>query len=105
MAKQKTIGNNPLHAYLSTEATIQPNTESVYTAASEEQAPVKKQRVTIHIASDIVERVKNAVFWEPGLTLAGFAEYAFETAIKQMESDRGAQFPQRRHPLRSGRPL
>ena len=65
----------------------------------------QKQRITLHIPSDLIERVKNAVYWEPGLTLAGFAEYALAQALEQVEQDRGAPFPQRRKHLRSGRPM
>jgi hypothetical protein len=65
-----------------------------------------KQRITLHISAEIVDRVKNAVYWEPGLTVAGFAEDALEKALAEMETQRGAPFPQRRqHRLRGGRPI
>ena len=65
-----------------------------------------KQRITLHISSDIVDRVKNAVYWEPGLTVAGFAEEAFMKEIEKLEQERGAPFPQRKqHRLRGGRPV
>ncbi len=65
-----------------------------------------KQRITLHISAEIVDRVKNAVYWEPGLTVAGFAEEALEKALADMEAERGAPFPQRRqHRLRGGRPI
>jgi len=109
MSKQKTIGNNPLAAYLSAEPSFEKsesNSESVTEQFTSEQNRVsKKQRITIHVSSEIIERVKNAVFWEPGLTLAGFTEHALEKAITDFEAERGSAFPQRRHPLRGGRPL
>jgi hypothetical protein len=65
-----------------------------------------KQRITLHICQELLERVKNAVFWEPGLTLAGFAHYALEKAVEHLEHERGAPFPDRKtRRLRSGRPL
>ncbi len=65
-----------------------------------------KQRITLHISAEIVDRVKNAVYWEPGLTVAGFAEEALEKALADMETERGKPFPQRRqHRLRGGRPI
>jgi hypothetical protein len=65
-----------------------------------------KLRITLHLSSDIVDRIKNAVYWEPGLTVAGFAEDAFMKAINQLEDERGARFPQRKHHrLRGGRPV
>lgn len=65
-----------------------------------------KQRITLHISTELVDRVKNAVYWEPGLTVAGFAEEAFALAIEILEKERGAAFPQRKqHRLRGGRPV
>ena len=65
-----------------------------------------KQRITLHISAELVDRVKNAVYWEPGLTVAGFAEEAFFKTIEELEEDRGAPFPQRKqHRLRGGRPV
>jgi hypothetical protein len=102
MSKQKTIGTNPLAAYLSSDIIApQPQDQS----SEKISVSLKKQRITIHISAEIIERVKNAVFWEPGLTLAGFAEYALEQAINQMELEKGSVFPPRRHPLKGGRPL
>ncbi len=65
-----------------------------------------KQRITLHISTDLVDRIKNAVYWEPGLTVAGFAEEAFTDAIEILEKERGEPFPQRKHHrLRGGRPV
>ncbi len=65
-----------------------------------------KQRITLHISTELVDRVKNAVYWEPGLTVAGFAEEAFALAIETLEKERGAPFPQKKqHRLRGGRPV
>lgn len=67
---------------------------------------VKKQRVTIHVSEQLIDRVKNAVFWEPGLTLAAFAEMALAETLERFEQERGAPFPSRREKqLRGGRPL
>lgn len=73
---------------------------------TQEQQVCKKQRMTIHISSDIIEKVKNVVYWEPGLTLAGFAQEALAAAVEQLEQERGAVFPDRKtHNLRAGRPI
>ncbi len=101
--KQKTIGFNPLEDYLSLGKETQ---EPVYVPEQEIQQTVKKQRVTIHIPEDLIDRVKNAVYWEPGLTLAGFAEMALAKALEDLELERGAPFPNRRdRQLRGGRPI
>lgn len=82
---------------------------SLLDAASETDTALDrgaKQRITIHLSTDLINRVKNAVFWEPGLTLAALAEYALQQAIEKLEQERGAPYPQRREQnLRGGRPL
>lgn len=104
MSKQRTIGINPLIQYLSEKDTKE-NIGQATDLPEEQWQAVKKQRVTIHVPVDLIERVKNAVFWEPGLTLAEFAEHALAKAIDELENERGTPFPQRKRPLRGGRPL
>jgi hypothetical protein len=73
---------------------------------TEQVVRAQKQRITLHISTELIDRVKNAVYWEPGLTVAGFAEEAFALAIEKLEKERGAAFPQRKqHRLRGGRPV
>ncbi len=126
--KKKTIGINPLDAYLSisteskevevveaekreesTSSLIlvgEPTPPAAPMNVSDDSAQQKKQRITLHISGDVIDRLKNAVYWEPGLTLAGFAEEALEIALNDMEAERGKPFPQRRqHRLRGGRPI
>lgn len=131
---KKTIGLNPLEEYLSATREQRDTREqkapevSVQTQqvertqaslAAEEQKMTEpimpengssqiagKQRITLHISGAVIDRVKNAVYWEPGLTLAGFAEEALERALNELEAERGSPFPQRReHRLRGGRPI
>ena len=67
--------------------------------------PVVKQRLTVHVSVDLIRRVKNAVFWTPGLTLAGLAEKALADALRKLEKGAGNPFPERTHELRGGRPM
>lgn len=79
---------------------------STTTASESTLESPTKQRITIHLSTELIDRVKNAVFWEPGLTLAAFAEYALYQAVEKLEQERGAPYPQRREQnLRGGRPL
>jgi len=64
---------------------------------------MQKQRITIQISTDVIERVKNAVYWTPGMTLAGFAEQAFSKALDRLEKEK--PFPRRHQELKTGRPL
>lgn len=64
-----------------------------------------KERLTVHMPVDLIERAKNAVYWTPGLTLAGMAEQAFAEILDRLEAERGEPFPQRREDLKGGRPI
>lgn len=71
-----------------------------------EEVKVQKERVTIHVPSELIDKVKNVVYWEPGLTLAAFAELALQRLLDDLEKERGEPFPpRRRHRLFGGRPL
>ncbi len=67
--------------------------------------PPKKLRLTVHLPAELIERIKNAVFWTPGLTLAELAERAFRQEVERLEKERGAPFPPRTRELRGGRPV
>ena len=101
---KKTIGMNPLEQYLSENQESEAIKEPSVTPQA--QGSPTKQRITLHISAALIDRLKNAVYWEPGLTIAGFAEYAFDEALKSLEDERGEPYPQRKeHRLRGGRPL
>ncbi len=102
--KNKTIAANPLMDYLS------PTKKPKGTPAKKIEASVEektlKTRVTIHMSIDLIDKVKNAVFWEPGLTLTEFAERAFMRELRKWEKDWGEEYPQRQdYQLKGGRPL
>lgn len=116
---KKTIGKNPLAEYLASNQTPplqesskqeesfcgdQPKITQTVISIRETKTNLK-QRVTIHIPTALIERIKNAVYWEPGLTVAGFCEEALSTAIDQLESSRGSMYPTRKKQLKGGRPL
>jgi hypothetical protein len=66
---------------------------------------VDKDRLTVHLPVELIERAKNAVYWTPGLTLASLAEEALRQALAELEAARGAPFPPRERQLSVGRPL
>lgn len=99
MPKRRTIGTNPLDAVVPEPRDVpQPRTPAP-------AAPVSKERLTVHLPVDLIEGVKNAVYWTPGLTLARLAEDALRQALAALEAARGAPFPPRDRPLTVGRPL
>lgn len=133
MSKRTTIGNNPLDAVVpqsvatqdapAETAAKQPASKPPKSSASG-GAPVSavqvarpadaqplaaektaKERLTVHLPVDLIDRVKNAVYWTPGLTLAALAEDALRARVEDLETDRGEAFPARPEPLKGGRPL
>jgi hypothetical protein len=64
-----------------------------------------KERLTIHVPIPLIDRVKNAVFWTPGLTLADLGARALEEYVTQLEKENGGPFEPRRHELKGGRPM
>lgn len=96
MTKRRTIGTNPLDAVI-------PTHREEKKSASPSKA--MKERLTVHLPVDLIDRIKNAVYWTPGLTLAGLAEEALTAAVEKLERQRGEPFPPRKAELKGGRPL
>ena len=59
---------------------------------------------TTHINADLAEKVRDAVYWTPGITISGLAEEALDRIITEMEQERGEPFPKRAGELRRGWP-
>jgi hypothetical protein len=103
--KKKTVGSNPLEAYLAATSSVK-KTSPLAEPLIAEQLNEKKQRITIHLTVDLIEKMKNVVFWEPGMTLTAFAQEALEKAVHQLEKKRGESYPERKNrSLKGGRPL
>ena len=105
---RKTIGVNPLDAVVPDLRTLQNPARTLEDEAAEEQAapvPVRKERMTIHLPVELIERMKNTVYWTPGLTLAELSETALARRMDELEADKGGPFPQRGGELKGGRPL
>ncbi len=61
-------------------------------------------RLTVSLPSDLVDRLRDAVYWSPSLTLAWLIAQSLGTALTEMESLRQGPFPKRTKALRAGRP-
>lgn len=66
---------------------------------------IKRERLTAQIPREIIERARNAVYWTPGLTLAGLTEIAIEKLLDELEEKLGKPFPPRTTELKAGRPV
>jgi hypothetical protein len=67
--------------------------------------PQRKERVTVHLPSHLIDRVRNPVFWTPRLTLASLGEQALGEAVEKLAKERIEPFPPRKSQLRGGRPM
>lgn len=123
MARQ-TIGESPFDTLVAPKEETREETKHVKALnGNGSQKPTSptnnKQRLTVQISEDVIERTKNAVYWTRGLTLAQLTEEALEKAIKGLEKssviyddstgkplkDKGDAFPKRKEDLKSGRPV
>jgi predicted DNA-binding protein len=64
---------------------------------------MKKQSVTVRLSTDLLERMRNLVYWTPGSTMNSLVEESLEESIKKLEEKKGDAFPQRTKPLQPGR--
>ena len=66
---------------------------------------VGKQKLTVHLDADVVNRLKNAAYWNPRLTITRIAEQGVRQALKEVEKENGGVYPQRDAELVGGRPI
>lgn len=116
---RKTIGDNPLDALLATKEEKPKKTHQIQGNDAQQAINNNKQRLTVQISEEIIERSKNAVYWTRGLTLAKLTEEALEKALLSLEETgtvfdektgkpmkkQGEAFPHRKEELKRGRPI
>lgn len=64
----------------------------------------RKQRVTITMPIEILERLRDAVYWTPGMTIAALVSIALTKRLDDMERVNESPFPKRVGELKPGRP-
>ncbi|MFO0774768.1 MAG: hypothetical protein U0172_08900 [Nitrospiraceae bacterium] len=64
----------------------------------------KNLRVTLNLPAPLLDRLRNTVYWTPGLTLTALIKGALQEAITDFETKQGHPFPTRLSELKSGRP-
>ena len=64
----------------------------------------KRQRMTVSLPIDLLERARDAAYWTSGTTMAGLISSALEDLIKNLESRNGRPFSPRLQDLKPGRP-
>jgi hypothetical protein len=93
--KASTIGENPLDQVVPIRPP-EPATEQAPAAAP-------KERVTIALPAELMDRARNTVYWTPGATLAGLVEDAMANALERLEQEHGGPFVSRSSNLKPGR--
>lgn len=64
----------------------------------------ERSRITVQLPAATLDRLRNAVYWTPGVTLTGFVERCVSERVDRMEQERGSTFPSRTKELKPGRP-
>ena len=73
-------------------------------AAPPAAAATRPVSVSVGLQPQLLERARNAVYWTPGLTLAGVANLGLSLALEQLErANHGKPFPPRVGPVPTGR--
>ena len=68
------------------------------------ERPMRTVRLTVNLPFDLVEQMRDAVYWTPGLTLAWMVAQAARTSLAELKAAHQGPFPRRLKPLRAGRP-
>ena len=65
---------------------------------------MSKKRLTVNLPEDLLEHLRNAAYWNPGMTLAAMVERGIRSSVQEAERVRGGPFPVRLGALKGGRP-
>lgn len=61
-------------------------------------------RLTVSLPGDLVDRLRDAVYWSPNLKLAWLIAESLRASLADLERSRQGPFPKRMMALRAGRP-
>ena len=78
----------------------------LYRHASQEipASTKRNMRVTLNLPVSLLNRLRNTVYWTPGLTLTALITRAIQDSLDHLEQQHGKPFPARLGELKSGRP-
>ena len=90
---------------LNGETSDKPRPKTAKKSQEEDKIDNLKERMTGQMSREVIERVKDAVYWTPGLTVAQLTEEALENALDRLEKKNGKTFEKRKSELKPGRPI
>ncbi|MBA5871905.1 MAG: hypothetical protein GDA68_18205 [Nitrospira sp. CR2.1] len=64
----------------------------------------KRQRMTVSLPTELLERMRDAAYWTSGTTMAGLISSAIEDLLHNLEAQNGRPFSPRLQDLKPGRP-
>ena len=79
--------------------------ETEQPATEKPKSRSRRERVTVNLPVEVIERARDAVFWTPGATLSALAAEGLTKATAKLEKKRGEPFPRRSGNLPTGRPV
>ncbi len=56
---------------------------------------MKKKQVTIYLSAELLEKLRNIVYWTPGWTMSGFFEDMTAAVVEKIEKDNEGPYPSR----------
>lgn len=105
MARKSVIGSNPLDSVIpppTADKTKLGPKKSVGKKAAE--PPPARERLTVQLPAEIVERARDAAFWER-TTVTDIVEQGISIVLDKLEQRRGEPFTTRSSGLKVGRPV
>lgn len=73
-------------------------------AITSDRRPPRTVRLTVSLPGDLVDRLRDAVYWSPNLKLAWLIAESLRASLADLETSRQSPFPKRMMALRAGRP-
>lgn len=83
------------------------NPARAYIGSADQKRKEEPARDKIHVSidSELANRLRNATFYTPEMTMYQIVEEGLESVLARMEEQRGGPFPQRPSELKGGRPV
>lgn len=75
------------------------------TSPRKERTTKQRSNLSANVDAEIMQRVRNVVFYTPGATVTSFVEQALLHEVERLEKERGEAFPQATGKVKTGRPL
>lgn len=99
-----------LHQATATQQTPQKKAPAKLTASdtdvvSQQLELGRVEQIAVRLPSELVQRMRDAVYWTPGATITALIERGATAEIARLERERGEAFPRANAPVRKGRPV